>query len=161
MLFSGLGFMKDAFSPLKDSEALKNVLLTFGTYPVLGILVGIVLTILLQSSSATIALLQIMALSGLIDFQTCIPIILGDNIGTTITANIAAIGTNTASRRAARAHAIVNILGVCYMIIPVYTGTQHFQYFQCLGYLPAIDQHRRKNNGEIDASEARRGRYTT
>jgi phosphate:Na+ symporter len=122
MLFSGLGFMKDAFSPLRDSEALKNVLLTFGTYPVLGILVGIVLTILLQSSSATIALLQIMALSGLIDFQTCIPIILGDNIGTTITANIAAIGTNTASRRAARAHAIVNILGVCYMIIPVYTG---------------------------------------
>lgn len=122
MLFSGLGFMKEALSPLKESEVLKNALLTFGTYPIVGILVGIGLTILLQSSSATIALLQIMALSGLIDFQTCIPIILGDNIGTTITANIAALGTNTASRRAARAHAIINILGVCYMLIPVYTG---------------------------------------
>ena len=122
MLFSGLGFMKEAFAPLKGSDAIKNVLLTFGTYPVLGILMGIVITVILQSSSATIALLQVMALSGLIDFQTCIPIILGDNIGTTITANIAALGTNTASRRAARAHAIINILGVCYMLIPVYLG---------------------------------------
>ena len=122
MLFSGLGFMKEAFSPLKESEVLKNALLAFGTYPILGILLGIGLTTILQSSSATIALLQIMALSGLIDFQICIPIILGDNIGTTITANIAALGTNTASRRAARAHAIINIVGVCYMLIPVYTG---------------------------------------
>jgi phosphate:Na+ symporter len=122
LLFTGLGIMKDAFGPLKESEALKNALVTFGTYPLLGILLGIGITILLQSSSATIALLQIMAFSGLINFATCIPIILGDNIGTTITANLAAIGTNTVSRRAARAHALLNVLGVCYMIVPVYLG---------------------------------------
>ena len=122
MLFTGLGFMKDAFSPLKESEALKNVLLTFGTYPLLGIALGTAITIILQSSSATIALLQIMAFSGLISLKHCIPIILGDNIGTTITAQLSAIGTNTASRRTARAHALLNIIGVCYMLIPVYTG---------------------------------------
>lgn len=122
MLFTGLGFMKDAFSPLKESESLKNILVTFGTYPLLGVVLGTALTMLLQSSSATIALLQIMAFSGLISFQSCIPIILGDNIGTTVTAQLSAIGTNTASRRTARAHAILNIIGVCYMLVFVYTG---------------------------------------
>jgi phosphate:Na+ symporter len=107
---------------LKDSEAIKNVFVTFGRYPLLGVLLGIAITMLFQSSSATIALLQIMAFSGLIDFYTCIPIILGDNIGTTITAQLAAIGTNNASRRTARAHALLNIIGVCYMLIPVYMG---------------------------------------
>jgi phosphate:Na+ symporter len=122
LLFSGLGFMKDAFSPLRNSKEIINILVTFGRYPLLGILLGITITMLFQSSSATIALLQIMAFSGLIDFYTCIPIILGDNIGTTITAQLAAIGTNTASRRTARAHALLNVIGVCYMFIPVYMG---------------------------------------
>lgn len=122
LLFTGLGFMKDAFLPLKESEALKNVLVTFGARPLLGVILGAVITIILQSSSATIALLQIMAFSGLISFTASIPIILGDNIGTTVTAQLSAIGTNTASRRAARAHALLNILGVGYMMIFVYTG---------------------------------------
>ena len=122
LLFSGLGFMKDAFSPLKESAALKDFLLNFGSRPLYGILIGMCITMILQSSSATIAILQIMAFSGLIDLGTAIPIILGDNIGTTITAQLASIGTSTASRRAARAHALLNIIGVSYMFIPVYTG---------------------------------------
>jgi len=122
LLFTGLSLIKDAFSPLQASEALKKSLLTFGTYPLLGILLGIFMTILLQSSSATIALLQIMAFSGLIDFRTCIPIVLGDNIGTTVTAQLAAIGTSAAARRTAMAHTLLNVIGVCYMCIPVYTG---------------------------------------
>ena len=122
LLFTGLGFIKDTFSPLKDSVALKNTLVTFSTYPVLGILLGIGITVLFQSSSATIALLQIMAFSGLIDFRTAVPIILGDNIGTTVTAELSAIGSNVSARRAAHAHALLNVLGVCYMIVPVYTG---------------------------------------
>jgi phosphate:Na+ symporter len=122
LLFTGLGFVKDAFSPLNDSEALKNFLLTFGTYPVLGILFGMFITVLLQSSSATIALLQIMAYSGLISFQTCVPVILGDNIGTTVTAQLAAIGTNTTAKRTAMAHTLLNTVGVLYMLLPVYTG---------------------------------------
>ena len=122
LLFTGLGFIKDAFSPLNDSEALKNFLLTFGTYPILGVLFGMFITVLLQSSSATIALLQIMAFSGLISFQTCVPVILGDNIGTTVTAQLAAIGTNTTAKRTAMAHTLLNIVGVLYMLLPVYTG---------------------------------------
>ena len=122
LLFTGLGFIKEAFSPLNDSEALKNFLLTFGKYPVLGILFGMFITVLLQSSSATIALLQIMAYSGLIGFRTCVPVILGDNIGTTVTAQLAAIGTNTAAKRTAMAHTVLNAIGVLYMFIPVYMG---------------------------------------
>ena len=122
LLFTGLGFVKDAFSPLNDSEALRSFLLTFGTYPILGILFGMFITVLLQSSSATIALLQIMAYSGLISFQTCVPVILGDNIGTTVTAQLAAIGTNTTAKRTAMAHTLLNTVGVIYMLLPVYTG---------------------------------------
>jgi len=122
LLFTGLGFIKDTFLPLKDSVALKNTLVTFSTYPVLGILLGIGITVLFQSSSATIALLQIMAFSGLIGFRTAVPIILGDNIGTTVTAELSAIGSNVSARRTAHAHALLNVLGVCYMIVPVYTG---------------------------------------
>jgi phosphate:Na+ symporter len=80
------------------------------------------MTVLLQSSSATIALLQIMALSGLIDFRTAVPVILGDNVGTTITAQLAAIGGTTAAKRTAMAHTLLNAIGVLYMFIPVYTG---------------------------------------
>ena len=122
LLFTGLGFIKDAFAPFQNSEALKNFLLTFGTFPILGILFGVFLTVLLQSSSATIAVLQIMALSGLIDFRTAVPVILGDNIGTTVTAQLAAIGGNTAAKRTAMAHTLMNMIGVLYMFIPVYTG---------------------------------------
>ncbi|UCB44473.1 MAG: Na/Pi cotransporter family protein [Spirochaetota bacterium] len=122
LLFTGLGIIKDTFAPLKESIALKNALVTFGQYPILGVFLGIGITIIFQSSSATIALLQIMAFSGLINFYTAVPIILGDNIGTTITAELSAIGANISARRAARAHALLNIIGVCYMIVPVYLG---------------------------------------
>jgi phosphate:Na+ symporter len=79
-------------------------------------------TIALQSSSATIALLQILAFSGVIDFQVAIPIILGENIGTTITAELAALGANLNARRTARSHALLNVFGVLYMAVPVYLG---------------------------------------
>ncbi len=122
LIFVGLGFIKDAFGPLQDKELLRVFLVRFGSYPGLGILAGMMITILLQSSSATIALLQILAFSGLIDFQTAIPIILGENIGTTITAELAALGTTLNARRTARSHALLNVFGVCYMVIPVYLG---------------------------------------
>jgi len=122
LLFVGLGFIKDAFAPLQERELLRDFLVRFGSYPGLGILLGMLVTIVLQSSSATIALLQILAFSGLIDFQTAIPIILGENIGTTITAELAALGTNLNARRTARSHALLNIFGVCYMAVPAYLG---------------------------------------
>ncbi len=76
LLFLGLSLVKEAFGPLKESELLKNILVTFGSYPILGILIGMLVAMILQSSSATIALLQLLAFSGLIDFSTAIPIIL-------------------------------------------------------------------------------------
>ena len=122
LLFVGLGFIKEAFDPLRERKLLHDFIVRYGSYPGLGILIGMIVTIALQSSSATIALLQVLAFSGLIDFQIAIPIILGENIGTTITAELAALGTNVNARRTARSHALLNVFGVLYMAVPVYLG---------------------------------------
>ncbi|MDP8253888.1 MAG: Na/Pi cotransporter family protein [Candidatus Kaelpia aquatica] len=122
ILFVGLGFMKDAFVPLKESQQIKDIFVSFSRNPLLGVLVGIIFTILLQSSSATIAIVQVLAFSGVISFTAAIPVILGDNIGTTITAQLAAMGTNVNARRTAMSHTIFNVIGVGYMLFFVYTG---------------------------------------
>ncbi len=122
MLFIGLGFMKDAFAPLQQSQHIKQLFLSFGSDPLLGVVVGMAFTMLLQSSSATIAVIQVMAFNGLISFPAAIPLILGGDIGTTITAQLAAIGTNRNARRAAMSHTLFNVVGVAYMLIFVYTG---------------------------------------
>lgn len=122
MLFLGLDFMKDAFVPLKNSEYVKDMFLSFSGNPLLGVLVGMVFTVLLQSSSATIAIVQVMAFNGLIDLPSAIPIILGDNIGTTITAQLAAVGTTLPAKRAAMSHTLFNTIGAAYMLFFVYTG---------------------------------------
>ena len=122
VLFVGIGFMKDAFEPLESSRRIMDIMVNFSKYPILGVLVGTVVTVLLQSSSATIALVQILAFRGLIDFPSAIPIILGDNIGTTITAQIARIGGTTGARRVAWAHTLFNVFGTLYMLFFVYSG---------------------------------------
>lgn len=122
ILFVGLGFMKDAIGPLKQSQYLKEVFISFSDNPLLGVVVGMVFTMLLQSSSATIAIVQVLAFSGVISFPAALPLILGDNIGTTITAGLASVGTNVAARRAALSHALFNIIGVTYMLFFVYIG---------------------------------------
>jgi len=114
--------MKETFSPIKGSPAVKDFFVNFSQYPILGVLAGTVVTMLLQSSSATIALVQVLAFEGVISFDAAIPLILGYNIGTTITAQIASIGTGVASRQTARAHAMFNVIGVCYMLPLVYLG---------------------------------------
>jgi len=122
LLFLGLSIMKETFSPIKENQAVKDVFVRFSQYPILGVLAGTVVTMLLQSSSATIAIVQVLALEGLISFYAAIPLILGDNIGTTITAEIASIRTSAASRQTARAHTMFNVIGVCYMLPLVYFG---------------------------------------
>jgi len=115
VLFIGLDFMKEAFDPLKESKAVENFF-TFSRLPIwgplLGILAGMIVTALVQSSSAAIAIVQILALQGLIKFDAAIPLIFGANIGTTITAQIASFGTVLPARRIARAQLVFNILGV-------------------------------------------------
>ena len=117
MLFFGLSVMKEAFDPLKASEEFKQVFMVVGNNHLLGVLIGAVLTIIVQSSSATIGITLALASSGILTFEASVALILGENIGTTVTANLAAIGTNLAARRTALAHFLFNTLGVCYMLL--------------------------------------------
>jgi phosphate:Na+ symporter len=82
----------------------------------MGVLIGTAMTMLIQSSSATIAIAQMLAFTGVLSFSQALPLVFGDNIGTTITAQIASLGTNINARRAARAHLVFNLLGVCVLL---------------------------------------------
>jgi phosphate:Na+ symporter len=117
ILFFGMQVMKDAFGPIKGSEELRNLLLMIGDNHLLGVLIGTIMTIIVQSSTASIGITLALASTGLLTFEASVAIILGENIGTTITANLAAIGTNLAARRTALAHFLFNLIGVAYMLI--------------------------------------------
>ncbi len=124
LLFLGLTIMKDGSVPLKESE---QVIKLFGFFslksqmpfwgPLFGILVGAFFTVIFQSSSATIGLTLALASAGVIDIYIAVPLIFGENIGTTITALLASIGTNITAKRAALAHTTFNVLGVLLMFI--------------------------------------------
>ena len=117
ILFFGLSTMKQAFDPLKSSEEFRQLFLMVGDYKLLGVLVGALLTVIVQSSSATIGITLALASSGLLSFEASVALILGENIGTTITANLAAIGTNVAAKRTAFAHFLFNTLGTAYILL--------------------------------------------
>ncbi len=122
LLFFGLDIMKNSFEPLRESGAVMSFFATFSRNPILGVLAGTLVTMVLQSSSATIAIVQTLAFNGVIGFDAAIPLVLGDNIGTTITANLAAIGASTEAVRTARAHALCKILGTCLILPFVWLG---------------------------------------
>ena len=122
LLFMGLGYLKDAFAPLQESQHVKDMFARFGENPILGVLVGMLITILIQSSSATIAIVQIMAFNGIISFPAAVTLMLGGDIGTTITAQLAAVNTNLEAKRAAMSHTLFNIIGVSFIMIFVYPG---------------------------------------
>ena len=122
LLFVGLGIMKDAFVPLQSSQQVKDLFISLGVNPIMGVLVGMIVTMLIQSSSATIAIVQVMAFNGLISFPAAITLMLGGDIGTTITAQLAAVGTNLSAKRAAMSHTLFNVIGVGVMLIFVYSG---------------------------------------
>ncbi len=123
VLFIGVHFMKEAFGPLKESQDVQEALVWLGGNPLLAVLAGTVITMLLQSSSASIAMLQMLAFQGAfgtdwhVALRVTIPFILGDNIGTTITAQLAALRTSRNSKRAAMGHTIFNVIGVLYMLL--------------------------------------------
>ncbi len=122
LLFFGLDIMQDAFKPLAQSQAVIDMFATFSHNPLLGVLVGTIFTMIVQSSSATIAIVQTLAFNGIISFDAAIPLILGDNIGTTITAELAAIGTNLNAERTARAHTLFNVIGTVIVLPFVWIG---------------------------------------
>ncbi len=117
ILFFGLSTMKHAFDPVKTSEEFRQIFHMVGDHHLLGVAIGAILTVIVQSSSATIGITLALASSGILSFEGSVALILGENIGTTITANLAAVGTNLAARRTAFAHFLFNFLGVAYMLV--------------------------------------------
>jgi len=128
LLFIGISFMKDAFGPLSGSAEVQAVLIKLGENPVLAVLAGTAITLLLQSSSASIMIIQVLAFQGAfgsdweVALKVAIPFILGDNIGTTITAQLAALQASRNSKRAAMGHTIFNLIGVLYILPLVWVG---------------------------------------
>ena len=122
VMYVGLTFMKDCSNAVLNSYQ-SGMMNFFGSINGFGfgsvllfLIAGAVLTIVLQASSATMAITMLLAASGLIDFKLAVAMVLGENIGTTITANIAAAVANTSAKRAARAHTIFNIVGVIWVL---------------------------------------------
>ena len=114
-LMFGMETMSGAVSGLKDIPAFANLFLMFKN-PVLGVLAGAVLTAVIQSSSASVGILQALALTGSVSYAAAIPIIMGQNIGTCVTAMIASVGTNKNAKRAAVVHLMFNLIGVAVLL---------------------------------------------
>lgn len=120
ILFLGLNIMSETMHPLRDSQQIVNLMKNFGTYPILGVLAGMTITIVVQSSSATFGILVGLVSVGIIDFSSGVPILLGSNIGTTVTAILSAIGASKTAKKSAAAHFVFNILGTSIMILLIY-----------------------------------------
>lgn len=119
VLMVGMDMMGASVGGLKDSQSFHSILTMFEN-PILGVLAGLVLTAIVQSSSASIGILQSLSTTGAITFGTAIPIILGQNIGTCVTAMLSAIGANKNGKRAAVAHLFFNIIGVVFWLSAFY-----------------------------------------
>jgi phosphate:Na+ symporter len=117
MLFIGLEILKDSFVPLRNSEGFKELFVLFSSNPLLAVATGAILTMVVQSSTATIGITIALATTGLIDFYTACALVLGENIGTTLTANLAAINASRTARQAAFGHFLLNLFGVAYMLL--------------------------------------------
>lgn len=126
MIFMGLELMSGAFKPLRTNEEFLNLISYFsgqdyGSY-FASIVTGCLLTVIVQSSSAMLGITIALASTGIIQFPTAAALVMGENIGTTITALLASVGTNTNAKRAARAHALFNVFGVAiiFCFLPFY-----------------------------------------
>jgi len=121
MVFFGLELMKDGFAPMKDMPAFIDAFAWFQADTYFGIImaaaVGCALTLIVQSSSATLGITIGLAATGVIPFTTAAALVLGENLGTTITVVLAGIGANTNARRAAAAHVLFNLVGVLWIIL--------------------------------------------
>lgn len=117
ILFLGLKLMSSAMSPLAESDFFKNLILRLKGHTILGLLVGMVMTAVIQSSSASTGILVALASTGSLPFEVAVPILFGCNIGTCVTALIASIGTSKTARKAALIHLFFNVVGSL-MFIP-------------------------------------------
>ena len=119
LLFTGIKAMETALTPLTQLEAFRQLFVTFSN-PVLGILVGAAITALIQSSTASVGILQALTSSGIVTFATAFPIIMGQNIGTCVTAIISSFGASRNAKRTAAIHLYFNILGTLFFLLLLY-----------------------------------------
>ena len=118
VLMYGMEFMKESVSPLAEMPAFTDMLVKFSN-PVLGVLIGVVVTAVIQSSAASIGILQALSLTGSISCGIAIPIIMGQNIGTCATSLLSCIGTNANAKRVAAVHASIKVIGML-ICLPLY-----------------------------------------
>lgn len=124
VLLLGMEEMSDAVKPLADNQAFINILTVFKN-PLLGLIAGLLLTAIIQSSSASIGILQALSITGAFTYSTAIPIVLGQNIGTCATTLISGIGADTNAKRAAVIHLYFNIIGST-VVIALFYGLNYF-----------------------------------
>ncbi len=128
-LMFGMDAMSAAVSGLQDVPEFRNILVMF-SHPILGVLAGAILTGIIQSSSASVGILQALSSTGQVTFGTAIPIIMGQNIGTCVTALLSSVGTNKNARRAAIVHLCFNVIGttVWLSVFCILNGIFHFGF---------------------------------
>ncbi len=129
LLFYGMSIMEIPLKSLSATPEFEQVMISVASTPFLGILIGAVLTFLVQSSSATIGILQGLYFTGAVSFPIAFAILIGDNIGTTITSMLSALGGSRDSKRAALSHVILNVVGAIMFFIPMYTFGFIDQYY--------------------------------
>lgn len=131
VLFIGLSFMSGSITPYRDAPIFATAFRTLGSNPILGILTGAVVTAIIQSSSASVGILQTLALNGVVTWNSAIFITLGQNIGTCVTALISSAGANRTAKRAAIIHLLFNVIGsvifgilmfIIFRMNPVFAG---------------------------------------
>lgn len=127
ILMYGMELMKEAVSPLTDMPEFASILTAFNN-PLLGVLVGAVFTGIIQSSAASVGILQALALTGSITYGMALPIIMGQNIGTCVTALLSSIGVNRNAKRVAVIHISFNIIGTVVCLILFYGGNLIFHF---------------------------------
>ena len=120
ILMFGMETMSDAVAPLADNEAFTSILVTFSN-PILGMIAGAVLTAVIQSSSASVGILQALCATGAVGYSTAIPIIMGQNIGTCVTALISSVGASRNARRASMIHLYFNVIGTVLFMVVFYS----------------------------------------
>ena len=134
-IFYALNLISAGMSPLKDLPQFKEYMVTLGQNPILGVVAGAVITVLIQASSATIGILQGLYAGNFLDLKGSLPVLFGDNIGTTLTVIIAAAGANVSAKRVAATHVTFNVLGTILCLILLGPFTAMIEYFQALLHL--------------------------
>ena len=122
LLFVGLNVMGNSVSPLQNSITARNLMIRLASNPILSVLVGTCFTMLIQSSSASIGIVMVLASTGLIPFEGALYLVFGDNIGTTITAWLAALSSGNTAKRVAMVHTLFNVFGTIIFGILTYLG---------------------------------------